>query len=182
MGQRVAAGRVAFRAGWVEGPNGPVLADTKTKQSHVVDVDPGTCEIIARYAATVEEPVGEGYIFSDDGGTTAWKPNRVTKTFLRYRRAAGLRSFRLHDLRHIMATEMLEAGVPIVTVSRRLAHRRVSTTMDHYAHSVPGGDAQASAVLRAVFETAASETAAADTIVVENGADGSGRDGTRPRS
>ena len=176
------AGRVAFRAGWVEGPNGPVLADTKTKQSHVVDVDPGTCEIIARYAATVEEPVGEGYIFSDDGGTTAWKPNRVTKTFLRYRRAAGLRSFRLHDLRHFMATEMLEAGVPIVTVSRRLAHRRVSTTMDHYAHSVPGGDAQASAVLRAVFETAASETAAADTTVVENGADGSGRDGTRPRS
>ena len=157
--------RVAFRAGWVEGPDGPVLADTKTKQSHVVDLDPGTCEILTGYAATVEEPVGEGYVFSDDGGATAWKPNRVTKAFGRYRRAVGLRSFRLHDLRHFMATEMLEAGVPIVTVSRRLAHRRVSTTMDHYAHSVPGGDAQASAVLRAVFETAANETA------VENGDD-----------
>ncbi len=34
-------GRVAFRAGWVEGADGPVLADTKTKQSHVVDLDPG---------------------------------------------------------------------------------------------------------------------------------------------
>lgn len=132
-----------------------VLADTKTRQSHVVDLDPGTCEILAGYAATVEEPVGDGYVFSDDNGATAWKPSRVTKTFGRYRRALGLRSFRLHDLRHFMATEMLEAGVPIVTVSRRLAHRRVSTTMDHYAHSVPGGDAQASAVLRAVFETAA---------------------------
>jgi integrase len=86
-------------------------------------------------------------VFSDDGGTTAWKPNRVTKAFLRHRRAAGLRSFRLHDLRHFMATEMLDAGAPIVVVSRRLDHRRVSTTLDKYAHAVPGGDARASATL-----------------------------------
>ncbi len=161
--------RVAFRAGWVEGPDGPVLADTKTKQSHTVDLDPETCEILASYAETLEAPMGEGFVFSDDGGATAWKPNRVTKTFLRYRRAVGLRSFRLHDLRHFMATQMLEAGVPIVTVSRQLAHRRVSTTLDRYAHSVPGGDAEASAILRAVFE------AATRSDVVENGADDSDR-------
>jgi integrase len=113
------------------------LADTETKQSHVVDLDPRTCEILAAYKATVRGPVGEGYVFSDDGGATAWKPNRVTKTFGRYRRALGLRSFRLHDLRHFVATQMFEAGVPIATVSRRLAHRWVSTTLDHYAHSVP---------------------------------------------
>ena len=67
-------------------------------------------------------------MFSDDDGATAWKPNRVTKAFGRYRKTFGLRSFRLHDLRHFMATEMLGAAVPIVTVSRRLDHHRVSTT------------------------------------------------------
>jgi integrase len=71
----------------------------------------------------------------------------VTKAFLRHRRAAGLRQFRLHDLRHFMATEMLHAGVPLVTVSRRLDHRRVSTTLDLYAHAVPGSDAHAAATL-----------------------------------
>jgi integrase len=71
-------------------------------------------------------------VFSDDGGATAWKPNRVTKAFGRHRRAVGLRSFRLHDLWHFMATEMLQAGVPLVVVSRRLNHRRVSTTLDRY--------------------------------------------------
>ena len=151
----VAAGRVAFRAGWVEGPDGPVLAETKTKRSHVVDLDPGTCEIVVRYAATLGEVVGDGFVFSDDGGATAWKPNRVTKTFGRHRKAVGLRSFRLHDLRHFMATQMLEAGVPIVTVSRRLDHRRVSITLDRYAHAVPGGDADASATLRTIIEAAA---------------------------
>jgi Phage integrase family len=42
----------------------------------------------------------------------------------RHRRGAGLRPFRLHDLRHFMATQMLHAGIPPVTVSRRLDHRR----------------------------------------------------------
>ena len=120
--------------------------------------------------------MGDGFVFSDDGGATAWKPNRVTKTFLRYRRAVGLRPFRLHDLRHFMATEMLEAGVPIVTVSRRLAHRRVSTTLDRYAHSVPGGDAEASAILRRVMEAAAKPDA------VENGEDESDRGEPPPDS
>jgi integrase len=151
---------VAFRAGWVEGPDGPVLAETKTRRSHVVDLDPGTCEIVARYVATLERVVGEGFVFSDDNGATAWKPNRVTKTFGRHRKAVGLRSFRLHDLRHFMATQMLQAGVPIATVSRRLDHRRVSTTLDRYAHAVPGGDAHASAALRTIIETAANQSTA----------------------
>ncbi len=38
----LAARRVSFSAGWVEGPDGPVLAATKTKRRHVVDLDPMT--------------------------------------------------------------------------------------------------------------------------------------------
>lgn len=32
-------GRVAFVGGWVEGPNGPVLSDTKTSRRHQVQLD-----------------------------------------------------------------------------------------------------------------------------------------------
>jgi integrase len=94
-------------------------------------------------------------VFSDDDGRTAWKPNRVTKAFLRHRRAAGLRPFCLRDLRHFMATEMLQAGVPLVIVSRRLDHRRRSTTLDQYAHAIPGGDADASATLWHILQAPA---------------------------
>ena len=85
---------------------------------------------------------------------SAWKPNRVTNAFVRHRRAAGLRELRLHDLRHFMATQMLQGGIPIVTVARRLDHRRVSTTLDRYAHAIPGGDAQAAATLRTIMDRA----------------------------
>jgi integrase len=125
-----------------------VLTTTKTKRSHVVDLDPDSFAVLAEYADSAMAAPG-GFVFSDDGGTAAWKPNRVTKAFLPHRRAAGLRPFRLHDHRHLMATEMLDAGVPIVVASRRLDHQRVSTTLDKYAHAVPGGDARASATLHA---------------------------------
>ena len=147
--------RISFCAGWVEGPDGPVLAATKTKRRHVVDLDLESCYLLADHAAGVSAASSrDAFIFSDDGGATAWKPNRVTKSFLRHRRAAGLAPFRLHDLRHFMATEMLNAGVPIVVVSRRLDHKRVSTTLDRYAHAVPGQDEQASAVLWQIMSTA----------------------------
>jgi integrase len=117
-------------------------------------LDPTTCGLLARHAED-RGASRDGFVFSDDGGATAWKPNRVTKAFLRHRRDAGLRPFRLHDLRHFMATEMLQAGVPLVVVSCRLDHRRVSTTLDRYAHAVPGSDAVAAATLRGILHLSA---------------------------
>jgi hypothetical protein len=46
------------------------------------------------------------------------------KRFVGVRRAAGLGHFRLHDLRHFVATQMLGAGVPIPIVAARLCHAR----------------------------------------------------------
>ncbi|MGH9228633.1 MAG: site-specific integrase [Acidimicrobiales bacterium] len=146
--------RVSFCAGWVEGPDGPVLTATKTRRKHSVDLEPTTCALLARHALD-SGGRDEGFVFSDDGGVTAWKPNRVTKAFIRHRRAAGLRSFRLNDLRHFMATEMLHAGVPIVVVSRRLDRQRVSTTLDRYAHAVPGSDAHAAATICEIMRRSA---------------------------
>jgi hypothetical protein len=49
-------------------------------------------------------------------------------------------AFRLHDLRHFMATTMLAAGVPVPVVSERLCHARTTTTVNIYAHATPGGE------------------------------------------
>src|SRR6188508_3398623 len=38
--------RVSLSAGWVEGPNGPVLTTTKAKRSHVVDLDPDSFAVL----------------------------------------------------------------------------------------------------------------------------------------
>ncbi|MEP7020971.1 MAG: tyrosine-type recombinase/integrase [Pseudonocardiales bacterium] len=77
------------------------------------------------------------------GRSVPWLPNRVTKMFIDHRRRAAVGQFRLHDLRHFMATEMLAHGVAIVTVSQRLGHARASTTLNVYGHCVPGADRDA---------------------------------------
>jgi integrase len=64
----------------------------------------------------------------------------VTKRFIAYRRRAGLAAFGLHDLRHFRATTMLAAAVAVPVVSERLCHARTSTTVNSYAHAMPGGD------------------------------------------
>lgn len=116
----------------------------------------------------------DAFVFtSDPAGKRPWLPNWVTKQFIDARRRAGVGQFRLHDLRHFMATEMLNAGVPIPTVSARLAHARASTTLDVYAHAVPGGDAAAPDA-SGVADRSGFSNARADGVV--------GRRGWGPRS
>jgi integrase len=145
--RRPRPGRAVLYAGAGEGPNGPVLAPTKTGRTYRVELDAVTNEVLASYRPRVDaEPAA--FVFSHADGRP-WLPSHVTRRFISARTKAGLDRLRLHDLRHFMATQMLAAGVPIVVVSQRLSHARASTTLNVYAHAVPGGD-------RAAAETIAS--------------------------
>ncbi len=157
------AATVSFTGGWVDGPNGPVLTETKTRRHHLVELDTDTLAVLAAHRSRSEDQGRDGFVFSSAAdGATAWKPNWVTKAFRRALRDAGLRSFRLHDLRHFMATEMLELGVPVATVSGRLDHRRTSTTLNYYAHATPRGDRAAAETLRRVLDHARQQTERSD--------------------
>ena len=60
--------------------------------------------------------------------------NRLTvlRRFQRLAEKAGLPRCRFHGLRHAHATGLLEAGVPIEVVSKRLRHADISTTLGLY--------------------------------------------------
>jgi integrase len=80
--------------------------------------------------------VGKRFVFTDEPlGQRPWLRNRVTKRFISYRHQAGLGHVRLHELRHLMATTMGAAGVPVPVVSGRLGPARTSVNV--YAHAMP---------------------------------------------
>ena len=81
--------------------------------------------------------------------TRSWSPNWVTKRFAVALDQAGVEHFRLHDLRHFVATQMLASGVALPVVSARLGHARVSTTLNVYAASMPAWDRAAAETLSA---------------------------------
>jgi integrase len=53
---------------------------------------------------------------------------------------ASLPDMRFHDLRHTHASTLLSKGKSIKAVSRRLGHSNVATTLEVYAHVLPGDD------------------------------------------
>ncbi|WP_298179052.1 site-specific integrase [Saccharomonospora sp.] len=59
--------------------------------------------------------------------------------------------FRLHDLRHFHATQLIGAGVNVRTVSERLGHADASMTLRVYAHALPQKDREAAAVIGGVL-------------------------------
>ena len=46
-----------------------------------------------------------------------------------------------HSLRHAHASMLINAGVDIITVSRRLGHSAAAITLDVYGHLIEGADA-----------------------------------------
>lgn len=72
------------------------------------------------------------YIF---GGMKPLSPTTINRHKFRACNKANLRSITLHQFRHSHATLLLQNGIMINEVSRRLGHSKVSTTLDIYTHT-----------------------------------------------
>lgn len=124
---------------------GVVEGDTKTGVAghRVLAIDPDTRNQLAEWkTAQAVLPRSEGveqrWIFSDDAGIKPWRPDRLTHIFAAARKTAGATGVRLHDLRHYVATSMLQDGEPLVDVAAQLGHTSPATTSSVYTHFLPG--------------------------------------------
>lgn len=80
--------------------------------------------------------IEHGLIFTNTKGGPI-HPRNLLRDFRRLIKAAGLPEIRFHDLRHTAASLMLNQGLPLIYVSRRLGHARPSITLDVYGHLIP---------------------------------------------
>lgn len=69
-------------------------------------------------------------------------PRNLLRDFKKVLKYAGLPVIRFHDLRHTAASLMLNNGVPVLVVSRRLGHAKPSVTLDVYGHLIPSMQAE----------------------------------------
>ena len=54
---------------------------------------------------------------------------------------------RIHDYRHFHASFLIDAGVPLMKISRRLGHESIQTTVNVYGHLMPDADDEILAAL-----------------------------------
>lgn len=162
LGLSSAQGTVEIAQQVIPARGGIVITPCKTKGSHrTIRLDAETIAALDahRERQLVErEQAGDAYvdrdlIFADELGNPI-NPQRLTEWFGVLRRAAGVRTGRLHDVRHSVATHLLTAGVPVHIVSSRLGHSSPVVTLNTYAHVLPKSDEQAAEVMAKVLEEA----------------------------
>lgn len=77
--------------------------------------------------------VESGRVFTYENGTQL-RPDHVSRLFERLVAKAELPHIRFHDLRHLHASLLIAAGVPLAIISKRLGHATISITSDPYGH------------------------------------------------
>lgn len=113
-------------------------------------------ELVAILAEHVRQHTPDGeptrWLFSEDG--RPWHDNLADYRWRSTRTDAGL-SFKLHELRHYLASGLIAAGCDVVTVQRAMGHASAMTTLSTYAHLWPSAEdktrAAASDILAAVL-------------------------------
>jgi integrase len=86
-----------------------------------------------------------GLVFTTENGTPI-NPRNLNRAFTLLLKKAGLSHFRLHSLRHGVATEMVDKAVPMKLISDFLGHSQIGITMNFYAKSQMEGLQKAAAV------------------------------------
>jgi integrase len=152
-----------------------VEGTTKGGRSRVVSIDSETVAVLREHQRQQdEERLTAGTAWNDGGGlvfTSRWGeplyPDTVTalmsKLIRQHNKSVSapdeaLPHARLHDLRHLHATTLLLAGVPVHVVAARLGHADPAVTLRVYSHvlrehALGIGDVFAQAVKASVSKT-----------------------------
>ena len=77
-------------------------------------------------------------------------PNALSKDWSETMPKLGMK-ITLHALRHTHASQLIAAGMDIVTISRRLGHASPTITLGIYGHLFSNTDDRAAAIMQAAF-------------------------------
>ena len=102
------------------------LKPTKTKQVRRIELDDQLWNDLQPLLSQNGK-----YLFGEDDGLT---PNYVGNHFNQAVQDSGVKKIRIHDLRHSHATWLINNGVNIVAVSKRLGHATIEQTLKTYTH------------------------------------------------
>ena len=146
---------VTIRRAVVEVERDLIVKPTKTHAVRTVGLDPDTATLLRGQWTTAAEigraggvaPSPEHFVFQRrPGSTEPMPPDRISQAWRRLCQDAGVKA-RLHDLRHLQASLLLDAGEAVTVVAARLGHRDTSTTLKVYGHLMPGADTREAGIV-----------------------------------
>jgi integrase len=92
----------------------------------------------------------DALLFADIDGAPLI-PSAVSGRWAEFAERIGMPEITFHSLRHTHASQLIDAGVDIVTISKRLGHAKPDITLRVYAHLFRNDDSKAAAAINAAF-------------------------------
>jgi integrase len=93
----------------------------------------------------------DALLFADvEGGPLS--PTAVSTAWADFAESVGIPAVTFHALRHTHASQLIDQGVDIVTISKRLGHTKPDVTLRVYAHLFQKDDAKAAAAINAALK------------------------------
>ncbi len=96
------------------------------------NVDMPCTQMLYNFIERTPKEERKGAIFINP--ITKQPPKDIKRAWNTAKRKACIKNFRFHDLRHTVATRLVNAGVPLPTVKKIMTHSDISTTM-RYVHT-----------------------------------------------
>jgi integrase len=79
-------------------------------------------------------------------------PNSLSMAWIDFADRSGMSEVTFHALRHTHASQLIDAGVDIVTISKRLGHAKPDITLRVYAHLFKKDDSKAAEAINAALK------------------------------
>lgn len=84
------------------------------------------------------------------GGINCLSDTAISNKNIQYAKEAGIEPIRIHDFRHTHATLLVNSGISIQEIARRLGHADVTVTWNVYSHLYPREEERAIKVLESI--------------------------------
>lgn len=125
--------------------------DVKTENSYRTITVGANVVALLQQAYRYEPIVVNGFVFHTENGTPISMRN-MERTWEKVLSEAGIPYRKFHALRHTHATQLLGQGVPVLEVSKRLGHKKASTTLNIYGHTIKGYDENIPQIMDAILQ------------------------------
>lgn len=116
-----------------------VISLPKHGSERTVYLADGLLDLVRAHLLALPDRDRGRWLFTTEGGTPLHQ-NSAGHLWRKARRAAGLPTMRMHDLRHFYASGLIAAGCDVVTVQRALGHHSATITLSTYAHLWPSAE------------------------------------------